>query len=166
MRRMLVSGWLSLIGMLVFVLLSPRFLLAASPNHTKTTFVEPFDLVIPAADGCSGEDVHVFGDLDITVQTTTDSSGGLHTEVHLVPQLTGVGLSTGLEYIAVGPTHVVTFINGTGASVLSGVNITRLISPGSTDNLVLNQTIHVTVNANGTTTVEFDRVTFVCRGQG
>lgn len=144
----------------------PRFLLAASPNHTKTTFVEPFDLVIPAADGCSGEDVHVFGDLDITVQTTTDSSGGLHTEVHLVPQLTGVGLSTGLEYIAVGPTHVVTFINGTGASVLSGVNITRLISPGSTDNLVLNQTIHVTVNANGTTTVEFDRVTFVCRGQG
>jgi hypothetical protein len=48
--------------------------------------------------------------------------------------------------------------------VTVGVNAIRLISPGASDNLVVTETIHVTVNAKGTTTVDFDNVRAACRG--
>lgn len=154
--------WLA--GSLVFGLLAPATLLGAPAIHTKDVVVEDFDIVVPAAEGCSGEDVHIFGTLDIIVQTTTDSRGGLHAAFHLTPHLTGVGVSTGLEYIPVGPTQFVALVDGTAPSVTAGVNIVNLISPGASDNLVITETLHVTVNANGTTTVDFDNVRAACRG--
>ena len=162
--RRISSRLLLLVGSLVLGALAPTPLFGAPGNHTKDVIVENFDIVIPAAEGCSGEDVHVFGTLDIIIQTTTDSRGGLHVVFHLTPHLTGVGLSTGLEYNAVGPTQIVTFVDGTGPRVTAAVNVIRLISPGSSDNLVITETIHVTVNAKGTTTVEFDNVKAACRG--
>jgi hypothetical protein len=151
-------------SLLVLGVLAPAALFGAPGNHTKDVFVENFDIVVPAAEGCSGEDVHVFGTLDLTLQTTTDGRGGLHVVFHLTPHLTGVGLSTGLEYNAVGPTQTVDFVDGTGPRVTVAVNVIRLISPGATDNLVITETIHVTVNAKGTTTVDFDNVRAACRG--
>jgi hypothetical protein len=144
--------------------MAPATLFGAQGNHTKDVIVEDFDIVVPAAESCSGEDVHIFGTLDITIQTTTDSRGGLHVVFHLTPHLTGVGLSTGLEYNAVGPTQFVTFVDGTGPRVTAAVNVVRLISPGSSDNLVITEVIHVTVNAKGVTTVDFDNVKVACRG--
>ena len=164
MRRRISSRLLLLAGSLVLGAMAPATLFGAPGNHTKDSFVMNFDIVVPAAEGCSGEDVHIFGTLDITIQTTTDSRGGLHVIFHLTPHLTGVGVSTGLEYNAVGPTHTVDFVDGTGPRVTAGINIIRLISPGSTDNLQITETFHVTVNAKGVTTVDFDNVTAACRG--
>lgn len=151
-------------GMVVLGAFSPATGLGASGNHTRDVIVENFDIVVPAAESCSGEDVHVFGTLDLTLQTTTDSRGGLHIVFHLTPHLTGEGAVTGLEYNAVGPTQTVDFIDGTGPRVSTGINIIRLISPGSTDNLLITETIHVTINAKGVATVEFDNVKAACRG--
>jgi len=163
-RNRISPGLLWLTGSLVLGVLAPATLFGGQGNHTKDVFVENFDIVVPAAEGCSGEDVHVFGTLDLILQTTTDGRGGLHVVFHLTPHLTGVGLSTGLEYNAVGPTQTVDFIDGTGPRVTVGVNVIRLISPGASDNLVVTETIHVTVNAKGTTTVDFDNVRAACRG--
>jgi hypothetical protein len=162
-RRISTLGLL-LAGSLVLVSAAPTTLFGAPGSHTKDVIVEDFDIVVPVPESCSGEDVHVFGTLDITIQTTADGRGGLHVVFHLTPHLTGVGLSTGLEYNAVGPTQVVSFVDGTGPRVTAAVNVVNLISPGSSDNLVITETIHVTVNANGTTTVEFDNVKGACRG--
>ena len=162
--RRISSRLLLLAVSLVLGALVPATLFGAPGNHAKDVIVEDFDIVVPASEGCSGEDVHVFGTLDLIIQTTTDSHGGLHVVFHLTPHLTGVGLSTGLEYNAVGPTQTVDFVDGTGPRVTVAVNVIRLISPGSSDNLVITETIHVTVNANGTTTVEFDNVNAACRG--
>ena len=164
MRRRISSQLLLLVGSLVLGAMAPATLFGAPGNHTKDVFAVDFDIVVPAAEGCSGEDVHIFGTLDIIIQTTTDSRGGLHAVFHLTPHLTGVGLSTGLEYNAVGPTQAVTFVDATGPRVVAAVNVINLISPGSSDNLVITETIHVTVNAKGTTTVEFDNVKAACRG--
>jgi hypothetical protein len=162
--RRISSRLLLLAGSLVLGAMASATLFGAQGNHTKDVIVEDFDIVVPAAEGCSGEDVHIFGTLDITIQTTTDSRGGLHVVFHLTPHLTGVGLSTGLEYNAVGPTQFVTFVDGTGPRVTAAVNVIRLISPGSSDNLVITEVIHVTVNAEGVTTVDFDNVKVACRG--
>src|SRR6476661_8447407 len=159
-----VSVFFCLAVSIALAVLSPSGLSAASPNHAKDTFVENFDIVVPADEGCSGEDVHIFGTLDGVIQTTTDSRGGLHISFHLVPHLSAVGLSTGLEYRAVGPLHTIDFIDGSGPRVSGLVNIINLISPGSSDNLRLTQVAHVTVNANGVTTVEFEGIKGGCRG--
>ncbi len=164
MSRRISSRLLLLAGSLVLGAMAPATLFGAQGNHTKDVIVQDFDIVVSAAEGCSGEDVRVFGTLDIIIQTTTDPRGGLHAVFHLTPHLTGVGLSTGLEYNAVGPTQTVDFVDGTGPRVTVAVNAIRLISPGSSDNLAITETIHVTVNANGTTTVEFDNVNAACRG--
>jgi hypothetical protein len=163
-RKKISPVLLWLAGSLVFGLLAPAALLGAPAIHTKDVIVEDFDIVVTAAEGCSGEDVHIFGTLDIIVQTTTDSRGGLHVSFHLTPHLTGEGLSTGLEYIPVGPTQFVNFVDGTAPSVSAGVNIVNLISPGASGNLVLTETLHVTVNADGTVTVDFDNVRAACSG--
>jgi hypothetical protein len=159
----IVSGLLCLTGSLALGLLAP-VLIGASPNHTKDDVVENLDIVVPADEGCSGEDVHVFGTLDITIQTTTDSRGGLHVVTHLTPHLTAVGLSSGLDYNAVGPTQIVSFVDGPGPGVFALVNIINLISPGSSGNLVITEEVHVTINADGTVTVDFDNIKGACRG--
>ena len=164
MSKRISSRLLWLAGSLVLCTMAPATLFGAPGNHTKDVIVEDLDIVIPVPESCSGEDVHVFGTLDIIIQTTTDPRGGLHVVFHLTPHLTGVGLSTGLEYSAVGPTQSVTFVDGIGLRVAAAVNVITLISPGSSDNLVITETVHVTVNANGATTVEFDNVKAACRG--
>ncbi len=162
--RGLLSAFRCLAVLAVLGLLSPRGLLAASPNHTKDTFVEDFDIVVPADEGCSGEDVHIFGTLDVTIQTTIDTKGKLHVAFHLTPHLTGEGLLTGLEYIPVGPANTIDLVDANGTRVSKLVNIVNLISKGSAGNLVLQQLVHVTVNANGTVTAEFDTVKGGCKG--
>ena len=153
-----------LAGSLILGAMAPATLFGAQGNHTKEVIVQDFDIIVAVSESCSGEDVNVFGTLDIIIQTTTDSRGGLHVVFHLTPHLIGVGLSTGLDYNPVGPSQFVFIVDGTGPRVTAGVNIINLISPGSSDNLVITETVHVTVNANGTTTVEFDNVNAACRG--
>lgn len=137
---------------------------AQGDNHTTERFTENLDIVIPASDGCSGEDVHVYGPLAGMIQTTTDAQGGTHVELHYTPYLTAVGLTSGLKYQAKGPGQYHTNLTQSSAYVFSGVNVTQLVAPGSTANLFLLETIHVTINADGTKTVDFDNVRFACRG--
>ena|SRR5438105_4575250 len=163
-RTKIASGLFGPAASLLSGVLTPGVLLGASPNHTKGSIVENLDIVVPAEEGCSGEDVHIFGTLDGVLQTTTDARGRIHVVFHLTPHLEAVGVVTGLEYRAVGPIQTVDFVDGDGPRVSILVNIINLISPGSTDNLILSEKAHVTVNADGTVTVHFDEIRGACRG--
>lgn len=160
----LSSGLLSLAVAICLTVLCPSGLFAASPNHTKQDSVEDFDIIVPADEGCSGEDVHIFGTLDVTIQTTVDGKGNLHVMFHLTPHLQGVGLTTGLDYNPNGPSNFIVFADANGTRISKGVNIINLISPGSAGNLVLKEQINVTVNANGVTTVSYDEIKGGCKG--
>ena len=135
----------------------------AQGRHTTDRFTEDFDFVVPADDGCTGEAVHVYGPIDVTVQTTTDKNGATHVVTHYTPRLTAVGLSSGTRYLAVGPTQIVSFDAG-GQTVFNVANIIITIAPGSGDNFILTEVVHVTVNSGGEVAVEFDRVNVACRG--
>jgi hypothetical protein len=163
-KRTLVSVLLSLAGLLALDLLSPRDLLAASPNRVKDFVVEDFDVVVPAAEGCGGESVQLLGTLEVVVQTTTDSLGGMHATLRLNPRLTGVGLSTGLEYASAGPAVLVTEANGAATSLTAPIELVHLTSPGSRDSLVIHETMRVTVNEDGTAALEFVSLKTDCGG--
>jgi hypothetical protein len=139
---------------------SPVF---AQGGHTTERFTEDFDFVVPVNEGCTGEAVHVYGPIDVIVQTTTDAKGRTHLTTHYSPHLTAVGLTTGKRYLAVGPTQIVSFDAG-GPAVFNVANIIITVAPGSGDNFVLTEVVHVTLNANGDVTVDFDRVNVACRG--
>ena len=139
---------------------SPAF---AKGGHTTERFTEDFDFVVPVSEGCTGEEVHVYGPIDVVVQTTTDAQGNTHLVTHYSPHLTAVGLTSGTRYLAVGPTQIVSFDAG-GPAVFNVANIIITVAPGSGDNFVLTEVVHVTLNANGEVTVEFDRINVACRG--
>ena len=136
----------------------------AQGNHTTERFTDYLDIVVPASDSCSGEDVHIFGPLEGIAQTTTNPGGGTHTVIHFTPHVTAIGLTSGATYRAVGPAQIVTNMSGPGQSVFALVDIIRVTSPGSAGNLTLTHTVHVTVNANGDVTVEFNNLSAACRG--
>jgi hypothetical protein len=136
----------------------------AQDTHTTETFTDYLDLVIPASDSCSGEDVYIFGPLEGIAQATIDASGGIHSIVHFTPHVTAIGLTSGDTYRAVGPAQIVMNMSGPYQTMLALVDIIRVTSPGSVGNLTLTHTMHITVDASGETTVEFNSLTAACRG--
>ena len=158
------------------MILSPLLLLAtitltaftpsiqARDTHKMERFTEPYDETVPAAFTCVGEDVHIFGDLEIMVQTSTEPNGRVHAVFHITPHLSVTGVTSGLAYRTAGPLQTVTNTSPTNQSEFHLNNKIVLISPGSNDNLVLHENMKVTVNANGVSTVDFDNFTADCRG--
>jgi hypothetical protein len=143
---------------LVGMMISVPVMAPAQAQHTTVRTTEDFDFTIPS---CSGELVHVYGPIDIDTQTTINANGTT-VDMHFTPHLTGVGLVSGLVYTAVGPAHIIYHL-GNGASTTGFVNVTQLIGPGSVPNLHLVEVGHVTVNANGMTTVSFDDLKGGCQ---
>jgi len=141
-----------------------RSTLAAPAGPTKDVFVEPFDFIVSAAESCTGEDVHIFGTLDIHIQTNTDGKGNTHVMFHLTPHLTGLGLTTGDTYVASGPTNTDDYIDANGSRVSSGINIINLISLGSGGNLQIREYYHLTITKQGEVTRDVSDVRAGCRG--
>jgi len=127
-------------------------------------FTMPYEETVPAAATCGGEDVYIYGTLELMSQTNTDPAGGVHAIFHVTPHLAVTGVTSGLTYRTAGPFQSVTNVNLSDQSEYHLTNKIVLISPGSADNLVLHENMKITVNANGVTTVDFDNFTAECRG--
>jgi hypothetical protein len=120
-----------------------------------------YDFVAP--NPCTNEPVELTGSLHILMTMTTDSSGGMHFVVHFQPQgVIGVGLMTGDIYHGVGKTDIMGNASSSGVSESTFVNTFDLISPGSTPNFLMRDTIHATLVANGTLTTNVVNSTVEC----
>jgi hypothetical protein len=164
MNRTTSSSPLLTLVKVILVVFGLMIQIQAQENHTTERFTDFLDLVVPASDSCSGEDVYIFGPLEGMAQTTADSDGGIHAVIHFTPHVTAMGLTSGITYQAVGPAQIVTNMSGSGQTAFALVDIIRVTSPGSAGNLVLTHTAHVTVNASGEIIVEFDNLSTACRG--
>ena len=71
--------------------------------------------------------------------------------------------TSGTRYVADETVNSITN-GGTGAQTFTSVGQLNLVSQGSTDNLVVRTTIHITVNANGEITSTSFEFTTDCRG--
>ena len=135
---------------------------AVTTNDKTVTFA--LDEFVPCANGGVGEVVsgEVLLHALITATVNNNQTSG---KFHFQPQGgTAIGETSGDTYHATGVTQ-----DSFSGSLQNGkftetfVNNFRLIGVGPRNNLLLHTTAHITVNASGETTVEFDKSTEECR---
>ena len=119
---------------------------------------------VPCAAGGAGEVVDLSGPLH-TLITLTISGNNFSAKEHFQPQgISGTGETTGLKYQATGVTQTTTkgsFVNGQFNQTF--INRFDIIGQGTGNNFRVQETAHVTFNANGTVTVFFDNFSVECK---
>jgi len=116
---------------------------------------------VPCAAGGEGETVFFSGTLHGVFVTVVDSSGTFHTQSHFQPQgISGQGLTTGDTYQCTGATQA--SFNGLVGFENTFINNYRVIGPGPGNNLMIHQTFHATVQADGTVSAYVDDYTVTC----
>ena len=134
---------------------------AVTTNDTQTI---PWADFVPCANGGAGEAIS--GELRLhTLITSTVNGNRISGKYHFQPQGGSlVGAITGDIYQPTGVTQG-TF-NGSlqnGLYTQTDVNNYRLIGSGPGNNLILHETFHITINANGETTVSHDKLIADCK---
>lgn len=81
---------------LVVALLAGAWTVASSAARADATRID-FSQVF--SDGCSGEDVLITGTEELLTSVTTDSAGGTHIKLHISIHGTGLGLTSGKQYV-------------------------------------------------------------------
>jgi opacity protein-like surface antigen len=138
--------------------------IAAAASHaavvTRSTFHSDFTYFDP----CTGEDVHIIG--DVTFQTTsTVTDNTISGTMHSVFIATGTGVTSGLKYqetVVFNRSFETSLQNGEATNTTQGV--IRVIAPGGGNNQYDPFFLHTTMNANGdVTSFRFERPGVTCR---
>jgi hypothetical protein len=137
----------------------------ALAQATTETFNEKVPLDLVADNPCTGEPVHLTGQLHILFHITEDANGGFHVQAHFQPQgVSGTGLVSGEQYRGVGVTRDGAYFPPGELRETTFVDRFYFISKGPSANMLAKATIHVTFNANGEPTAEVIRVDLKCAG--
>jgi len=117
---------------------------------------------VPCANGGNGEMIVLYGEMHEVFHVTVDGNGGFHAKRHTQPQrLSGTGQTSGDKYQATGVTQ--DSFNGKVGETYTSVNNYRMIGQGPGNNLLVHETWHYTVNANGDTTAGVDNYKWECK---
>ena len=165
-RSMRPVVWKSLFLMVTLVLITVLSVAPASAQATTTTnnFQTSIDIVafVPCAADGAGESVFFSGTQHGVSVTTIDDTGSFHTELHFQPQgIRGEGLTTGTSYQWTGATQA--SFNGQVGYENTFVSNYRLIGVGTSNNLLIHQTFHATVQPDGEVTITVDDYTVECK---
>jgi len=119
---------------------------------------------IPCANAGAGETIQLSGSLHIVFHTTVNGNNFV-SKSHYQPQgISGVSELTGEKYQATGGTQEVfsgSFVNGKFADTYT--NNFRIVGQGTGNNYLVHETFHLTVNANGTVSTTFDKLSIDCK---
>jgi hypothetical protein len=119
---------------------------------------------IPCAAGGTGEIVDLSGPLHTLISSSINGNN-VSGKFHFQPQgISGTGETTGDKYQATGVTQE-TFKTSlqNGQSNLTFVNNFRIIGQGPGNNFLVHETMHITINADGTLTVFHDNFSVDCK---
>lgn len=158
-RRQLVLAAVAIAGLLALTATpaTAAILVNASVPTSLTVFV-------PCANGGTGENVDVSGNLHILISFTINANHISGIE-HFQPQgISGAGELDGIKYQGTGVTST-TFAGSlqNGQFQETFINRFDFIGQGSGNNLLVHETFHITFNANGAVTVFFDNFSLTCR---
>ena len=139
-------------------------LLRAEVTQNESVDFTGFSVFIPCANNGAGELVIFQGDLHALVSFTMNANH-VSGKFHFQPQgLTGKGRRTGDKYEATGVTQDMfsgSLVNGQYAETYN--NNFRIIGQGPDNNFLVHEVAHITINANGTTSVFFDKFSSDCK---
>jgi hypothetical protein len=118
---------------------------------------------VPCAAGGAGEIVDLSGNLH-TLITETINGNNVSGVMHFQPQgISGTGETTGLKYQATGVTQTSFKMSlQNGQANMTFVNRFDIIGQGPGNNFRVQETAHITFNADGTVTVNFDNFSIEC----
>ena len=141
--------------------------LIAVPAVAEVVVQEKQEIVlqvfVECANNGAGEMIEVSGPLH-TLITATINANSVSGKQHFQPQgISGVGLTTGQKYQAVGLTQ--SSFKGSlvdGRYVNNFVNNFRMIGQGPGNNFSIHENAHVTIAADGSVTVQHDNFRATC----
>lgn len=134
----------------------------AATTSVRIPLPQPFQRFVPCAAGGAGELVDLSGTLHVLFHTTLDGRGGFHAKSHFQPQgVTGIGLTTGDVYQGTGVTQEQ--LTGAVGEEYTRIDNFRLIGVGPDNNLLIHDTLHFTVNANGVVSAYVSNYSVECR---
>jgi hypothetical protein len=119
---------------------------------------------VPCAVGGVGEIIDLSGPLHTLISTTL-TGNSVSGYFHFQPQgLSGTGETTGAKYNGTGVTEQ-SFKSSlqNGQANLTHVNNFRIIGQGAGNNYLVHETLHITINADGTLTVFHDNFSIDCK---
>lgn len=159
----------SLLALLCAALLAspaPRAAAAARAQATTVTTNQTITLNAVEVNSCAGEVITLNGQIHTVTHVTLAPNGGRHTKMHQnFENVTGTGALSLTNYRAVSVNNHTFNNNGSNAqNETTNINRVRLISQGPGDNLLINASIHTTINANGEATSTVVRFEAVCTG--
>jgi hypothetical protein len=135
----------------------------AAVQVNDTTDID-LTIFVSCADGGVGETVDLSGPLHTLISFTINGNN-VSGKMHFQPQgISGTGETTGDKYQATGVTQE-TFKNSlqNGQANDTFINNFRMIGQGPGNNFLVHETLHFTINANGTTTVSHDNFSMDCK---
>jgi hypothetical protein len=136
------------------------FAVPAGAQAATTIERIPFDTTQPL---CNGDLVHVSGPLLAVMTVNQTRSGGEVIGIHFQPQgITGVDLSTGTVFHAVGLTRDLTVYSPPGGTTDTFVNRFHLQATAGEQSFIVSELLHVTVTPDGTVRTFFDNFSATC----
>jgi hypothetical protein len=160
MKTTLAVGKMCLVAALAMAITAPAF--AAVEVNDKSTI--GLSVYVSCAAGGAGEIVDLAGPLH-TLLSFTINGNSVSGYYHFQPQgIVGQGETTGSKYQATGITQESfksAFQNGQAKDTF--VNNFRIIGQGPGNNYLVHETLHFTINANGSVTVFHDNFSIVCQ---
>ena len=152
----------------VTICLIAAITMAIAPAYATVQVQDRTDISLTVFVSCAangaGEIVDLNGPLH-TLITSTINGSNVSGRFHFQPQgLTGTGETTGAKYQATGVTQesFKTSLQN-GRATLTYVNNFRIVGQGQGNNYLVHETLHFTVNANGTMTVFHDNFSIDCK---
>jgi hypothetical protein len=134
---------------------------AVGVNDQTDIFLTVF---IPCADGGVGEVVDLSGALHTLISSSINGNN-VSGKFHFQPQgISGTGETTGAKYQATGVTQY-SFKSSlqNGQASFTFVNNFRIIGQGPGNNFLMHESLHFTINADGTMTVFHDNFSVDCK---
>jgi hypothetical protein len=151
----------SLIAALAAVIAVASFAALTSPSRAANQSNLRFPISDTIFDPCTGELVDLSGTAHVvSALTINDNHGSLMFHSNAVES--GVGETTGASYrlLANFSDHLEgSFVNGQFTQTTVIRNLRLITAGGSNNAFAFDDTFHVTANANGNVTVEFDHLT-------
>jgi hypothetical protein len=152
-----------LVVTLLLCLALPRLTLAQATVE-KSRIRLPFSMTLPSCPD-QNELVSIEGEELFILETVLDTNGGSHLQLRSVARGTGRGLSSRKKYQF---NQNSSFVTNAGSSECSQLELTgiqefRLISQGSSGNIRMQSTFHLTMNANCELTAFVDNAHMECQ---
>lgn len=133
---------------------------------TTVTTSETVPVASTVTNPCNGDAVAFSGNMHVVNHVTTDSAGGTHLHTHTNFQdVSGVGAPSGATYRIITTRSETINDSQSPQAEMTVIQVLNLIGQGSTPNFKLHMTMHITINANGTTTSTVEELSVTCRGR-